>query len=266
MKMLRAFAVLFGVLAVMNLIKPFELASDHGFVLLGRRLQGAPNGIAACTFGVFQLAYARALWNAHPNALPMGLAYGGYVAANLFLFNLRIPELTTPVRLYGPLYIAIALAVSWGAVAVMFRERVGLERGKELVPILRTFALLFALMALSNLLKPFAYSPTTGFVLLGQRLSGTANAIVAPAFAAFLAAYAYSIWTERRIALPLGVAYALYVPANLVLWTFRKPPGATNDPLFVISYLIVAVGVSAGAAILLFRRRRQLDAPTTPAS
>lgn len=266
MKILRAFAVLFGALALMNLLKPLELAPDHGFVLLGRRLHGASNLIAAPAFGIFQLSYAIALWRARPYALPMGLAYGAYVAANLFLFNLRIPELTTPVRLYGPYYIAVALAVSWGSVAVMFRERIGLERGSELVPILRTFALLFALMALSNLLKPFADSPNTGFVLFGQRLTGTANAIVAPSFAAFLGVYAYSIWTDRRVALPMGIAYAGYVIANLVLWNFRKPAGATTDPLFAVLYLIAALGVSSGAAVLLYRRRRQLDAAKTPAS
>jgi len=265
-KLLRAFAVLFGVLAIMNLSKPLELSPDHGFVLLGRRLHGTSNLIAAPVFGVFQLCYAIALWRARPYALPMGLAYGGYVAANLFLFNLHIPELTTPVRLYGPLYIALAIGVSWGSVAVMFRERVGVESGVATMVMLRMFALLFSLMALSDLLTPFADTMRTGFVLFGQRLTGTANAVVAPLFALFLAGYAYSIWTERRVALPLGVAYAVYVVANLVSWSLRKPAGETLDPVFAVLYLIVAVGVSSGAAVLLYRRRRQLEDGKAPLS
>jgi hypothetical protein len=38
-------------------------------------------------------------------------------------------------------------------------------------PLLTTFAILFALLAVSNLLKPFQLEgPTTGFVFLGQRM------------------------------------------------------------------------------------------------
>ena len=42
-------------------------------------------------------------------------------------------------------------------------------------PLLTTFAILFALLALSNLLKPFQLEgETTGFVFLGQRMTRTA--------------------------------------------------------------------------------------------
>ena len=93
--------------------------------------------------------------------------------------------------------------------------------------LLRAFALLFALMALSNAAQALRlHGQQVGFVLFGQRLTGTANVVAALVFAAFLAIYAQSIWAERRRALPLGIAYALYVVANLVLWNFRKPAGA----------------------------------------
>jgi len=43
------------------------------------------------------------------------------------------------------------------------------ERG----PFLTVAAILFGLLAISNLLKPLEIGPTTGFVFLGKRLSGT---------------------------------------------------------------------------------------------
>jgi len=59
--------------------------------------------------------------------------------------------------------------------------------------LLRAFAVLFALLSLSNLLKPFKLSPEVGFVLLGTRLSGTANAIAGPLFGIYLAVYAVGL-------------------------------------------------------------------------
>jgi len=124
---------------------------------------------------------------------------------------------------------------------------------------LRAFALLFALMALSNTLKVFAYTEATGFVLLGQRLSGMPNTVVTLAFAVFLASYAHCIWWELRPAIAMGTFYALYVVANLTLWNFRKPEGADASLLFAIPYLISAIGVSSGAALLLRRHRERYD-------
>ena len=47
---------------------------------------------------------------------------------------------------------------------------------------LTIFALLFALLAISNFLKPFHLDPNAGFVFLGTKLTGTANAIMGPLF------------------------------------------------------------------------------------
>lgn len=259
MKPLRVFAVLFALLAVSNLTKPLGLSTEAGFVMLGRRLSGTPNLIAGWSFAVFMAAYAAALWRNKLEALPMGLAYAGYVSANLFLFALFSPTPEGSARAFGIAYTAVALGGAWGAVAIMLREgfvRREHERGRIL---LRAFALLFLLMAVSNLLKPFTPTPTSGFVLLGQRLTGTANIVAALAFSAFLTVYAHSIWTERRRALPLGIAYAAYVVANLVLWNFRKPEGSDAPLLFALPYLASAIGVSGGAALLLHKHRLRLQ-------
>jgi hypothetical protein len=258
MKPLRVLAVLFALLAVSNLAKPIEVGMDQGFVFFGRRLSGTPNLIAAWTFAVFLLGYASALWRERASALPMGIAYAAYVSANLFLFQLRMPAVEGNARIFGIVYTVLALGFSWGAVAAMVRAGFASRDHAPGRIALRACALLFALVALSNLLKPFAYTATVGFVLFGERLVGTPNVVAAIAFAAFLALYAQSIWNERRRALPLGVAYAAYVVANLVLWNFRKPEGTVTPLVFMVPYLISAIGVSSGAAYLLWKQRGRL--------
>ena len=75
------------------------------------------------------------------------------------------------------------------------------ERGQALT----TFAILFGLLAISNLLKPFQFGgEQTGFVFFGSRLSGAPNAIIGPVFGIFLAVYAYAIWNMRRFAIPMA--------------------------------------------------------------
>lgn len=259
MKPLRILAVLFALLAVSNLAKPLGMNVEQGFVFFGRRLSGTPNLIAAWAFAAFLFAYAAALWRERTQALPMGIAYAAYVTANLFLFQLRMPAVGTNAVVFGIVYSVVALGLSWGAVAAMIRAGFA---SRDSVPgrvVLRAFALLFAVMALSNLLKPFAYTETVGFVLFGQRLSGTPNVVAALIFAALLATYAQSIWAERRRALPLGVAYAIYVVANLVLWSFRKPEGTVTPLVFMLPYIVSAVGVSSGAAYLLWKQRARLE-------
>lgn len=255
MKPLRLFAVLFALLAVSNFLKPMGFSDDQGFVFFGRRLSGTPNLLAGWSFAALLAAYASALWRERAEALPIGLAYAAYVSANLFLFTLRMPEVEGNVRLFGLAYTAIALGGAWGAVALMIR---GGYADFDPTPgriVLRSFALLFALMSLSNLLKPFEYTDTVGFVLLGERLSGTPNTIAALVFSVFLAIYAWSIWTENRRAPALGLAYAAYVIVNLVLWNFRKPEGSDAPLIFALPYLVSAIGVSSGAAALLRKHR-----------
>ena len=125
---------------------------------------------------------------------------------------------------------------------------------------LSVFAVLFAVLAVSNLLKPLRLGGDhTGFVFFGERLAGTANAIIGPLFGLYLLVYAAGIWRMRRYAVTMGTAYAAYVVLNLVLFNLRaaRPPGM-GYVLFGIAYAGVAVGVSTGAAYLLAQRRAQL--------
>ena len=124
--------------------------------------------------------------------------------------------------------------------------------------VLKVFAVLFVVLAISNFLKPLQIGEDSGFVLFGERLSGTANAIAGPVFGAILLAYAAGIWRLKAYALPLGVAYAAYVLANLVLYSMRMPASEQPSLAFNVVYSIVALGVSWGAAYLLAKNRAAL--------
>jgi len=132
------------------------------------------------------------------------------------------------------------------------------DRGSRLT----VLALLFGLLAVSDLAKPLEASLggglRPGFVLFGHRLSGTANAVVGPLFGLYLLVYAAGIWRMRWWALPIGVVYAIYVIVNLTLFTFREPEPMHEGVLFGVIYAVVAVGVSWGAVWLLSQRRAAL--------
>jgi hypothetical protein len=125
--------------------------------------------------------------------------------------------------------------------------------------VLTVCAVLFALLALSNFLKPFHMSPNVGFVFFGMKTHGLANAVLGPAFGLLLLLYAFGILQMRRWALPIAIAYAAYVIINLSLYSIRNigSPGQPS-PAFMLGYIVVAVGVSVGSALLLYRRREML--------
>jgi hypothetical protein len=122
-------------------------------------------------------------------------------------------------------------------------------------------AVLFALLALSNLLKPFQlWGEHTGFVLFGQRLSGTANAIVAPLFGLYQLVYALGCWRQKYFVLPMAYVYAVYVIVNLVLFITSQPAqSGSGRLLFGLVYTVIAIGVSSGTAILLTIHRASLS-------
>jgi hypothetical protein len=123
---------------------------------------------------------------------------------------------------------------------------------------LRFFAVLFALLAISDSLKPLELQPELGLVFLGRRLHGTPNLVAAPLFGVYLATYAWGLWNARRFALPMGILYAGWVPLNIFLFTVRSPEELGTNSLFGVTYTIAAVGLSLGAAIALMRASRHL--------
>ncbi|HEY6418548.1 MAG TPA: hypothetical protein VIX59_06045 [Candidatus Binataceae bacterium] len=126
---------------------------------------------------------------------------------------------------------------------------------------LTIFALLLALMAVSNFGKPFAHQAGVGFVFLGTRLTGLPNMIVAPIFGIVLAVYVYGILAMRKFALQIGIFYAAYVIINMIMFVAKYHGTAVMQEhswAYLIPYPFVAIGVSSGAAVLLYRRKGDL--------
>lgn len=123
----------------------------------------------------------------------------------------------------------------------------------------RVFAVVYALLALSNFTKPLEMQEEHGLVFLGKRLSGTANLVVAPLLGFFHSVYAYGLWNKRRFALPMGLLYALWVPLNMYLFALRSPELVEVNSLFGVTYVVIAMTVSWSAALLLLRRSRELS-------
>src|ERR1019366_10031340 len=125
---------------------------------------------------------------------------------------------------------------------------------------LTTLAILFAILALTDILKPLHLEgPTTGLVFLGERLSGTPDAILGLLLGIILLIYAAGIWRMSSYAMYLGYGYAAYVTLNLALFRARNPPPASQgEMIFDIVYIILALAFSWGTAIVLNRRKADL--------
>ena len=123
---------------------------------------------------------------------------------------------------------------------------------------LTVLAILFAILAVSDILKPLHLEgPTTGLVFFGKRLSGAPNAIFGPILGIVLLIYAAGIWRMSRYALYLGYAYAIYVTINLILFSARNLPLISQGEIIIgIVYIVFALALSWGTPVLLSRRQR----------
>ncbi|MGA9724304.1 MAG: hypothetical protein WBQ86_17725 [Candidatus Binatus sp.] len=126
---------------------------------------------------------------------------------------------------------------------------------------LTILAILLALMAISDFGKPFSHHPGVGFVFFGTRLSGLLNMVISPIFGIMLAVYVCGIFAMRKFALPLGIFYAAYVIVNMPLFILKYHGTAVMQEhswAYLVPYPFVAIGVSSGAAWLLYRRKADL--------
>ena len=122
--LLSVFALLFGLLAISNFMKPLAgKPGEVGFVFFGQRLAGTPNAVIGPLFGLFLLVYAVGVWRMRRYALPMGIAYAAYVIVNLVLFNARDPNPNRQGILFGVVYSLVAIGVSSGAAYLLARRR-----------------------------------------------------------------------------------------------------------------------------------------------
>jgi hypothetical protein len=123
---------------------------------------------------------------------------------------------------------------------------------------LTIFALLYVVLAISDFAKPFSHSPGVGFVFLGHRLTGTANAVMGPLFGALLLVYAYGIWTMRRWALPVAYIFTGWVIVNTILYGYLHRSDPQPPLYFAIGTTAIGIGIPLATAIILSRRSNDL--------
>jgi hypothetical protein len=134
--------------------------------------------------------------------------------------------------------------------------------GRKRGPFLNVMAVLFGILAVSNCTKAFQHLRDPGhlgIVIFGVRFeSVAANLLLGPLMGVVLAAYSYGLWKLKPWVAPLSIAYAFYVPVNLVLfWYFQTGPEV--PPLsFILMYLAIAFSGSIGTALYLAYHRDKL--------
>jgi hypothetical protein len=119
-------------------------------------------------------------------------------------------------------------------------------------------AVLYALLAVSDFLKPLTENDRTGIVVFGFRQHGLADAILGPLLGLILLAYATGILLMRRFAIPLGWVYAAFVIVNMVLFRIFNPPKTEHDVIFGFGFMLIAIAITVGTALILTRRRSEL--------
>lgn len=134
--------------------------------------------------------------------------------------------------------------------------------GRTRGPFLTVMAVLFGVLALSNFTKFWQHlrdPGKLGMVVFGVRYETVAsNLLLGWVMGAILVAYAYGLWRLKTWVAPLSIAYAFYVPVNLVLfWAFQTGPDV--PPVGgLLGYLAVAFTGSIGTALYLAYHREKL--------
>ncbi|HTR61788.1 MAG TPA: hypothetical protein VMH37_08795 [Candidatus Binataceae bacterium] len=122
--LLTIFAVLFGIAAIQDILKPFHLEGPNtGLVFFGTRLSGTANVVMSIVLFAFLLSYAVGVWRMSKYALPLGLFYAVYVLINLVVFSVRYSDQDNGPLAFLVVFIAGAVAIPWGAVLILWRHR-----------------------------------------------------------------------------------------------------------------------------------------------
>jgi hypothetical protein len=94
-----------------------------GFVLLGHRLAGTANTIAALAFAAILATYAVSIWQEKKLALGLGLFYAAFVVVNLVLWSFNKPPGIETPAIFGIPYLISAIGVSSGSAYLLWRHR-----------------------------------------------------------------------------------------------------------------------------------------------
>ncbi len=119
---LTVFAILFGLLAVSNFLKP--VLHGANFVFLGTKMTGAANAILAILFGILLAVYAFGIWTMRKFALTIAYIFFPWVVLNTVLFAMKNkPSGPQPSAGVAIMTIAIGLGVPLASLIILHRRR-----------------------------------------------------------------------------------------------------------------------------------------------
>ena len=119
---LTIFAILFGLLAVSNFLKP--VLHGGNFVFLGTKTTGAANAIFSILFGIILAVYAYGIWTMRKFALVIAYFFFPWVVLNTVLFAIKNKPADpppSPVFVIGT--IAIGVGVPLATLIILYRRR-----------------------------------------------------------------------------------------------------------------------------------------------
>lgn len=123
---LTIFAILFGLLAVSNFLKP--VLHGGNFVFLGTKTTGAANAIFSILFGIILAVYAYGIWTMRTFALVIAYFYFPWVLLNMILFAMKNkPTDSPPSPLFAVATIAIGVGVPLATLIILYRQRAELS-------------------------------------------------------------------------------------------------------------------------------------------
>jgi hypothetical protein len=117
--------------------------------------------------------------------------------------------------------------------------------------LLKLLAVLFAGRGVMNLLKRFGTG--SGLVFFGHLLPP--DTWIAPALGIAMIAYGYGLWTRAGWAIPLGIAYAVFATANLLLFPVFTPMPERIPMWAYALYVVGGIALSWGSVWLLRQAR-----------
>jgi hypothetical protein len=119
---LTIFAILFGLLALSNFMKPF--LHDANFVFLGTKTTGTANLVLSMLFGILIAAYAYGIWTMRKFALAIAYFFFPWVVLNTILFAMKNPPKGNhPGLVVMILTLGIGLGVPLASLIILHRRR-----------------------------------------------------------------------------------------------------------------------------------------------
>jgi len=120
---LTIFAILFGLLAISDFMKPFSHDPGVGFVFMGVRLKGIGNAVMGPLFGLCLAIYAYGIWTMRRFALPVAYIFTAWVVVNTVLFSMKNRNEPHPSLAFSIFATAIGIGVPLATAIILSRRQ-----------------------------------------------------------------------------------------------------------------------------------------------